>query len=97
MPALAHLQRLGGIYKCRIGNLDGHWTWATPGDAQPNCVGLVPGALDTGATIILNTNNNTLEAAFGPGGFMAPIGSPQGFYFALNNNASAPLNFFSQE
>ncbi len=88
-----------GVYKCRIGNLDGHYTWSTPGDALPNCVGLAPGDLDTGATIILNSNNGTptLEAAFQPGGFMAPTGGPNGFYFALNNKASAALTFFAQQ
>lgn len=86
-----------GSYKCLIGDQYGHWVWATPGNAMPNCVGLRAGDLDTSDTIILNANTSTLEAAFGPGGFMAPIGGPNGFYFALNNNASAPLTFFSQQ
>ena len=96
MWQLAILSSNDNIYKCQIGNLDGHWTWATPGNALPNCVGLVPGDLNTGATIILDSNAGTLSAAFQPGGFMAPIGGPSGFYFALNNNASAALTFFAQ-
>ena len=84
------------IYKCQISDLDGRYFWVTPGDALPNCVGLVLGG-NVGATIILDANAGTLSAAFHPGGFMAPIGGPNGFYFALNNNASAALTFFSQQ
>ena len=85
-----------GIYKCQISDLDGRYFWVTPGDALPNCVGLVLGG-NVGATMILNADAGTLEAAFGPGGYMAPTGGPNGFYFALNNNASAQLTFFAQQ
>jgi hypothetical protein len=85
----------GETAKLHIGTADGQFWWAIPGNSQlPNAVGLAPGE-DFASTIILNIGANTLEAPFGPGGFLAPLGGPSGFYFATNNNASAQLNFFA--
>ncbi|MEA2892220.1 MAG: hypothetical protein QOI05_3013 [Bradyrhizobium sp.] len=87
----------GVTAKLHIGTADGQFWWAIPGNSQlPNAVGLAPGE-NLASTIILNIGANTLEASFGPGGFLAPTGGPSGFYFATNNNASAQLNFFATE
>ena len=85
----------GVTAKLHIGTADGQFWWIIPSRTQlPNAVGLAPGE-QFASTIILNIGTNTLEASFQPGGFLAPIGAPSGFYFATNNEASAQLNFFA--
>jgi hypothetical protein len=87
----------GVIAKLHIGTADGQFWWIIPAANQlPDAVGLAPGE-NFASTIILNIGANTLEAAFQPGGFLAPTGGPSGFYFATNNEASAQLNFFATE
>jgi hypothetical protein len=85
----------GVTAKLHIGTVDGQFWWIIPSRIQlPDAVGLAPGE-QFASTIILNIGNNTLRASFQPGGFLAPIGGPSGFYFATNNEASAQLNFFA--
>jgi hypothetical protein len=83
----------GQTTKVNIGTQDGQFWWIVPGgNPFPDCVSLIPGQ---GAASTIIVENNTLNAAFGPGGFLAPTGGPSGFYFATNNEASAPVNFFA--
>lgn len=85
----------GQTTKLNIGTQDGQFWWIVPG-GNPflNCVSLAPGQ-GAASTIIFEGDNNTLNAPFGPGGFLAPTGGPSGFYFATNNDSSSPVIFFA--
>lgn len=86
----------GRTTKLFIGKPDGSAWWTIPGnDPLPNCVSVVVGSQEKASTIILDNAAQTLSAAFQPGGFLAPIGGPQGFYYATNSPASSPVIFFA--
>ena len=86
----------GRTTKLHIGKPDGSAWWTVPAnDPLPNCVNVVVGGQEKASTIILDNAANTLRAAFQPGGFLAPTGGQQGFYYATNNQASSPVVFFA--
>jgi hypothetical protein len=86
----------GQTIKLYIGTGDGQSWWTIPGDNPfPGCVSLMPGGQDVASTIIYDNATGSLNAAFGPNGYLAPIGGPSGFYFATNNQASSPVVFFA--
>ena len=94
------LQYLGPAadgYKYYIGTEDGQSWWNVPSNNPlENCVSLVAGQNRASTIIIIpNGETYTLEAAYGPGQYMATIGFASGLYFATNQPASAPVVFLS--
>ena len=86
----------GQTTKMHVGTPDGQSWWTIPGNnLMPNCVSVVQGSERVASTIIYDNATNSLNAAFGPGGFLAPTGGQSGFYYATNNQASSPVVFFA--
>lgn len=94
------LQYLGPAangYKYYIGTEDGQFWWSVPSNTPlENCVSFVAGQNGASTIIIVPGNETyTLEAAYGPGEFMAPVGFARGFYLATDQAASAPVVFLA--
>jgi hypothetical protein len=77
-----------------IGTEDGQYWWNVPSSTPyPNNVSLIADKRRATSFIIKFSPDYRIEAPYGPGGYMAPMGGGNAFYFATGTPQSSLVYF----